>query len=230
VALLDVFIIILYAPSGAEKRLARETFFNQEVTYLFPTSTTHLVMAGDFNCVTSPTYCTGKPTKSRALKFLLAGKGLVDIWDTLLARPMYTHFTSGVATRIDRIYITDALLARKQGTEIIPAAFIVHLAFMFRMTLATSVTIPRTFLWRMNIPLLRDRSFNTHLRVHRAVWRRAAHFKTKLQWWDQYAKSRIRQVFQREGTARQRERSDQEELYYDMMYQALRCPLPTTPA
>jgi exonuclease III len=225
--LLDVWIINVYAPSGAEKRHDREIFFNQGITYLFPTSSTRLIMAGDFNCVTSSVDCSGAPNMSRALKSLLAGMGLADAWDTHHIRPAYTHFTSGGAARIDRIYITDELRSRKQGSKDIPAVFTDHLAVALRITFGTPATVPRRFTWRMNITLLRQQSFKQQLNDHWANRRRAARqFPTKVQWWESRVKRRLRQVFQREGTARQRDRRELENLYYEMMHQVLQNPIP----
>jgi exonuclease III len=75
-------IINIYAPSGAEKRVERECFFNNDVTFLLPTDSTDVVIAGDFNCVTSPADCTGRPTTSRALMTLIKVIGLCDVWET----------------------------------------------------------------------------------------------------------------------------------------------------
>jgi hypothetical protein len=93
---------------------------------------------------------------SRSLNSLLAGMGLGDAWDTHHIRPAYTHYTSGGAPRTVRIYITDELSSRKQGAEVIPAAFTDYLAVLLRITFATPATVSRKFTWRMNITLLRE--------------------------------------------------------------------------
>ena len=43
------WIINIYAPSGAEKRVEREYIFNTDVTFLLPTDSTEVLIAGDFN-------------------------------------------------------------------------------------------------------------------------------------------------------------------------------------
>ena len=45
-----MWIIEIYAPSGAEKR-QRETFFTHDLTCLLPTSPRDILLAGDFNVV-----------------------------------------------------------------------------------------------------------------------------------------------------------------------------------
>jgi exonuclease III len=73
-----VWIINVYAPSGAEKRSEWEQFFNKNITCLLMTATNDIHLAGDFNCVISLSDCTGTPNVSRALQTLLKGLGLHD--------------------------------------------------------------------------------------------------------------------------------------------------------
>jgi exonuclease III len=131
-SLMGVWIINVYAPSGAEKRNEREAFLNKDITHLLPQVNNIIIMAGDCNCVTSPSETTGASNMRRALTSLLRGIGLQDTWEGNPARPIFTHYTSGGASRIDRIYITDDLRDPKQGAEIIPAAFTDHLAVTLR--------------------------------------------------------------------------------------------------
>ena len=69
----------LYAPSGAEKRNARESFYNTEITSLLPSTDTEMIVAGDFNCMLSPADTTGRENYSRALDTLTKGLGLKDV-------------------------------------------------------------------------------------------------------------------------------------------------------
>jgi len=55
-----IFIVNIYAPSGAEKRQERDGFYNTEVVHLIPSSSTAMVLAGDFNCVITKDDCTGQ--------------------------------------------------------------------------------------------------------------------------------------------------------------------------
>ena len=74
-----IWIINIYAPSGAEKRMEREYFLNTDVTFLLPTDSTEVLIAGDFKCVISQADYTGKPNMSRALTTLIRGMGLRDV-------------------------------------------------------------------------------------------------------------------------------------------------------
>jgi len=130
----DTWIMNIYAQSGAEKRQERETFFTHDLAYLLPTSSRDILIAGDFNCVTSPSDCTGTPNLSKALSSTIAGLALHDVWESHPQHPPYTHYTNDGATRKDRIYLTDPLRKRKQVAEIIVAQFTDHFAVVVRLT------------------------------------------------------------------------------------------------
>ena len=100
----DTWIMNIYAPSGAGKRQERDVFFTHDLAHLFPASFSDVLLAGDFNCVTSPSDCTGMPNLSKALSSIITGLALHDVWETLHQQPPYTHYTNDSATRIDRIY------------------------------------------------------------------------------------------------------------------------------
>ena len=107
-------IINLYAPSGAEKRNARESFYNTEIIPLLPSNDSEMIVAGDFNCVLSPADTTGRENYSRALDTLTKGLGLQDAWETPQTRPTYTHYRTAGASRLDRIYVTENLRKEKK--------------------------------------------------------------------------------------------------------------------
>ena len=59
--------------------MEREYFLNTDVTFLLPTDSTEVLIAGDFKCVISQADYTGKPNMSRALTTLIRGMGLRDV-------------------------------------------------------------------------------------------------------------------------------------------------------
>jgi len=75
-----VWLVNIYAPSGAEKRQEREDFFNLELPYLLIDTLTTLIMGDDYNCVLAKTDATGHFNFSRALNTLISGYDLVDMW------------------------------------------------------------------------------------------------------------------------------------------------------
>jgi exonuclease III len=109
-----IWIINLYAPSGAEKRNAQETFYNTEITSLLPSTEKEMIVAGDFNCVLLSTDTTRRGNYSRALDSLTKGLNLKDVWKTSHMRPTFTHYTPTGASRLDRIYVTENLRKKKK--------------------------------------------------------------------------------------------------------------------
>jgi len=74
-------IINIYARSGSEKRREREEFYNGDFARLLMHSNDNMFLAGDFNCVLTPSDCTGSFNVSRALTRLVTGLDLVDVWN-----------------------------------------------------------------------------------------------------------------------------------------------------
>jgi len=160
----------IYAPSRAEKRQQRETFFNHDLAYLLPASSKEILLAWDFKCVTSPSDCTGPPNLSKSLSFTITGLALHDVWETP-QHPPYTHYTNDGATRIDRICITDPLRKRNQGDETIIAPFYVHFAVALRLTYPHQTSPRKIRLWKMNISLSDDNTFRDTLMLLWSKWK-----------------------------------------------------------
>jgi len=152
-------IINIYAPPGSEKKREIEEFYNGNVARLLMHSSDNMVLAGDFNCVLTPSDCTSSLNISRALTRLVTGLDLVDVWDVNKGRMIYTHFTAQGASRIDRIYLSRQLLKSKQGVEPIAAAFTDHLAIVLRVSLSAPCTTRGKGYWRMNPTYLDDQQF-----------------------------------------------------------------------
>jgi hypothetical protein len=103
----------------------------------------NIVLAGDFNCVLTPSDCTGSYNDSRALARLVSSLDLVDVWNMNQRRMIYTHYTAQGASRIVRIYLRRQKLKSKKGVESIAAAFTDHLAVILRVSLSAPCTTRR---------------------------------------------------------------------------------------
>jgi exonuclease III len=88
-----VWLVNIYAPSGAEKRQEREDFFNFVLPYLLQATPNTVILGGDFNCVLAKADVTGHLNFSRALNSLVKGYNLVDMWTTAPERGVYTYYT-----------------------------------------------------------------------------------------------------------------------------------------
>ena len=215
-------LVNIYAPSGNANRAERENFFNTEVVELIPQSPTQLIMGGDFNCVLSNKDCTDNRTCSRAAGRLTHGLRLKDAWDSNRNPKGYTHYTAHGAARLDRFYLTDDLLAGKQGAETIAAAFTDHLAVLIRLKLTAPNVHRGRGRWRMNTTLLNDGRFRLKIRDSWEEWKQHIHrFPDIVQWWVHYVKQKVKRLFIQEGAERNADRRRMEEFYYSAIYDVL---------
>jgi endonuclease/exonuclease/phosphatase family metal-dependent hydrolase len=115
----NTWIINVYAPSGAEKRDARECFYTTDIISLLPLTRQAIILAGDFNCVLRQIGATGRKNVSKALDILVSGLKPHDAYGHIKTNPIFTHCTTTGASRIDRNYISENIhsnrLALKQG-------------------------------------------------------------------------------------------------------------------
>jgi exonuclease III len=66
-----VWLVKIYAPSGAEKRQEREDFFNFDLPYLLQATPNTVILGRDINCVLAKADVTGHFNFSRALNTLV---------------------------------------------------------------------------------------------------------------------------------------------------------------
>jgi endonuclease/exonuclease/phosphatase family metal-dependent hydrolase len=164
--------INIYAPSGSKKKREREDFYNGDVARLLTHYSDNMVLAGDFNCVLTPSDCTGSFNVSRALTRLVTGLDLVDVGEANQRRIIYTHHTAQGASRLDRIYLSRQLMKSKQGVETIAAAFTDYLAVMIRVSLSTPCTTRGKGYWRMNPTYLDEQHLIQTFRQHWEMWKK----------------------------------------------------------
>jgi hypothetical protein len=179
-------------------------------------------LAGDFNCVTSSSDCTGTPNGNKALSSIITGLALHDVYDTRLQQPPYTRYTTKSKTRINRIYLKETLWKRKQGADTVIAPFSDHSAVMVRLTYQYQTIPQKIQQWKMNISMLDDSAFCDMTRLWTRWKGNTCHYPNKSSWWDRYIKKQIKQTFIREGTSRNKERRNMEEFYYAAIYHAIR--------
>jgi hypothetical protein len=196
----------VYAPSGAVKKTERESFYNMDLLHLLPSTRTATLVAGDFNCVLHRAYSTGHTNYGRALATLLRGFELHDVWDASRSRQVYTYYAPRSASRLDRIYIAEHLLARKQGLETVAPAFTDHLAVVLRLAVDIPLPVRGKSYWKINTSYLHETAFRDVIKVHWTRWQRHKKFYSNaVTWWEQ-----IRRLFICEGTCRRSDRNSLE--------------------
>jgi hypothetical protein len=220
-----VWLVNIYAPSGAEKRRERE-FFNLELPCLFnDTPTTVIMGGGDFNCVLAQADVTGRFNFSRALNTLVTGYDLVDMWTSPPERGVYTHYTRKGAARLDGIYVSRQLSGRKCGIETTVTAFTDHLAVILRIALDVAAVHRGRGYWKMDAALLRDAFVLGILRQRCVGWRRQRNlYPYIVMWWERLAKNQILTLLIGESAMRRRDDLALGEFYHASLYKFLRGP------
>ena len=149
-------LVNVYTPSATAKRNEREHFYNTELPYLLRTTPARMILGGDFNCVLVKADTTGQYQYSRALAELINGFAIMDTWHQNPVRPAYTHHFNNGTTRIDQIYTTQELLAKKIGIEIVAAAFTDHHAVKLRIVVDTPILRMGRGHWKINTAMFPD--------------------------------------------------------------------------
>jgi len=163
---------------------------------------------------------------SRALGKLVTGLRLHDIGEQNPAKTSFTHYTPRGASRLDRIYISNKLKQRKQGTLTAVAAFTDHMDIVLRMASSDQVPMRGRGHWRMNTSVLREESFRRLLQQKWEIWRNhRKYYPTAILWWERYVKRMLKQTFTWEGAVRRRDRRDLENFYYEVIYALLQTPI-----
>ena len=85
-----LWVVKVFAPSGAEKRKEREDFFNVDVPLLMPPNDTEMILAGYFDCVLAHEDCTGQRNYNRTLERMVHGLGIIGVGVAPPTRTIYT--------------------------------------------------------------------------------------------------------------------------------------------
>jgi hypothetical protein len=221
-------LVNVYAPAGTAKRADRERFFNSQLSTLLYAATQGVLLGGNFNCVLQPSDTTGTFTTSRAFTEVIRGLALSDAWSQDPQRPVYTHFSTTGATRIGRFYITQDLLARKTGIEILPAASTDHNAVVLRLTLPTFRTVWGRGRWKTDPFLVTDATVRDKIRSAWAKWQRSKHYYShESVWWESCVKPQLQRLLRQEEAERRANYRAMENHLYDCLYDVLRSNAPT---
>ena len=121
-----VSLVCVYALDGVR---VRKEFFCGLYQYVFPAS--RVVLAGDFNCVLRDvdTSCVSGANKVGAveLREFLQDWDLVDLWVKFHGRAsVFTWVGRGVGSRLDRIYVSRALMSSVSSVYVEPLGLSDH--------------------------------------------------------------------------------------------------------
>jgi hypothetical protein len=137
------------------------------------------------------------------LSEVVRGLALSDAWSQDPQRPAYTHFSPNGATRIYRFYITQDLLLRKTGIEILPGVFTDHNAVVLRLSLPTVRKSWRRGRWKMGPVLVTDAAVKDKIRCAWAKWQRSKHYYyDEFMWRERCVKPQIQHLIRHEEAER----------------------------
>jgi len=220
-------LVNVYSPAGMVRRTDNKRFFNSELPALFYVASQSVLLGGDFNCVLHPTDTTGPFTTSRALSDVVRGLALSEAWSQGPQRPSYTHFSPTGATRIDRFYITQDLLLRKSGIEILPAAFTDHNAVVLCLSIPTVRTGWRRGRWKMGPLFVTDAAIKDKVRCAWEKWHRSKqYYSDELMWWELCVKPQLQRLLRQEEAERRANYRHMENHLYECLYDVLRSNAP----
>jgi len=189
----NINLINLYAPSGSQARVERNSFYAVDVASCITPHNDLLIIAGDFNCVLRPEDQYPGFNTSPTLNELVQGFHLQDSWlSTNPRRTEYTYVKHNCASRIDRIYVSPLLTPHISNIEIIPTIFSDHYAYLISLRLP-DVTVERGWgYWHMNTSLLADTGFCELFVDKWNYWiRQKRYFRNISDWWFQYLNQRV---------------------------------------
>jgi exonuclease III len=225
----DLYIVNLYAPSGTGKKKERDEFYSLELPHLLQNASQDYIIAGDFNCVIRHEDSTGTPTTSKPLETFITSCKLTDAWDSSRNNVGYTHYTTHGATRIDRLYLSQAMLTRKISTTTLAAAFTDHHAV--KLTLQGQRVMQQwgNGYWKLNITLLTTADVQNRFKQQWEEWgKKKKWYRDVGHWWGTCVKQGIKRFFKTEGYEQKRDHTQQSNFYYTCIYDLIQSSLAPT--
>jgi hypothetical protein len=222
-----IYIVNIYAPSGTAKRKERDDLYTTEMPQLLQHASYNYVLGGDFNCVLQRTDSTGTPITCAPLTTLIHQSHMTDAWINTGNNTGYTHFTNNAASRIDRMYISSTVHARKIHTQTLAAAFTDHYAVQVTFSGNSSPPPPHHgySYWKLNGTLLTIPDLKTTFQQHWERWKRKkAWYGTIARWCNICAKREIQRFFKFLGRERAQDTKQQINFYYSCLYDLLQQP------
>lgn len=128
-----------------------------------------VVLMGDFNCVCNPSdraqSVSRRDRSAEVLTCITDNAGLIDTWSCARSSYSYTHFQGCSHARLDRIYVSSALLNCRISCEVQPISFSDHCMVIARFGDNGRTNFkPKWKLWKLNVSLISDKEFISRVR------------------------------------------------------------------
>lgn len=190
----DLHLINVYAPTGSIGKRRRSDFFASDIVNLLPNARSNLIIGGDFNCVLRKEDQTPNFNACGELEVLINELSLVDSWAYFHPQSLrYTYVTRDSASRLDRLYINRGYVPNVTDCEFWPVNFSDHVAYHITFRHVKQKTFLGRGTWQLNNSLLQDNRLKQEIE---STWtqclRSQARYPTRISWWVQYAKPKLR--------------------------------------
>jgi hypothetical protein len=144
------------------------------------------------------------------------------MWQADPSWKIFTHYSPTGALRIDRIYTTKELNAKKVGVETVAAAFTDYLAVILWLSVDVPMVQRGRGLWKLNASLLEEEAFREKIHQQWVTWmQQRRNYPDWTTWWARYTKKKIRLLCIQEGAERRRDFMRMENFYYKCIYDIL---------
>ena len=196
---MNLYFVSVYAPSGKNKDIERETLFENDLTQCLITDTDNIILGGDLNCILSPrdTNDTANISISKVLKHIVTAFRYKDIYSRK-SRTDFTHYQNNTASRLDRIYL-NKLSECVKDVKTDPVSFSDHLCVTVRLCLPTHVKVGRP-LWKLNTSLLsKDLIKENFLILWNHLKSKKRFYTSSSYWWETLVKPHFKSFFIERG-------------------------------
>lgn len=211
-------LVCVYAPNNVSERCI---FFEHLKQYL--PCERHLILLGDFNCV-----CFSEDRSRVAyvhdrsvelLSSLVVGYNLEDVGHTITSggRPQFTHTQQGSQARLDRVYVSLALIPLCNSYNVIPVSFSDHSLVSFNIGNKQKQPRFNWHLWKLNAKLLNDEPFVEEVeeKLGRLVNDQPENYSTA---WEQFKNEVKMAAIERASIKRRNEMKNEKDLQRQLEY------------
>ncbi|XP_045034562.1 uncharacterized protein LOC116930487 [Daphnia magna] len=204
---LECFTFInIYAPSGSHVKTGRNNFLRQTVPAYTITTRLPFVLMGDFNCVddiqdkaSSDSFTSQSNIASYALKEMVTGLDLVDIWKKLnKSEPGHTFYHPYGSSRLDRIYASRSFAENFLNIYLQSLSVSDHQSV--QSTFTCNLDLPHRTrspagLWKLNTSILSEKGYQNYVKncIHESA-NHPLRESNVANWWESVLKPGIKRI------------------------------------
>lgn len=193
----QITVLSVYGPNKSEESYS---FYKEELPKFLIGGQAY-IMGGDYNCILNKNTDSSSKRHSNSrgakeLRYLLECKQMSDQWDESGGDRGFTRLHKGYGNRLDRLYATPSLTAKKEKITVIETLGITdHKAVLLTLR-GIGCPGPQVAPWRMNVSLLEQNDI--HAEIKHIVSGRPQGGQGWAVWWEN-AKQKIKECLRRHG-------------------------------